>query len=200
VGPGENLDVANHILRAEAKNKKAAPSPKKAKPVRSSERRSASIERIFTKKKGDEDNSQVKHLKAQLNELKEREQQLRTQATCEVCEFGPPPPPLPPPPPPPASWSKYLTSLDDLGGTPSAEGRRTLGPRLISVSGEDILSLRAGLRKVAGSNPGPAPKIVDTPTETSPAEGLVDSITQRRDAFAPDDSDESDDGSESSEF
>jgi hypothetical protein len=200
VNSGENLDVANHILQAEARGKKIAATPKKAKPVRSSERRSASIERIFTKRKSDEENSQVKQLKARLNELKEREQQLRTSTCCEVSEFGPPPPPLPPPPPPPASWSKYATSLPGLENLPSSDGnKKILGPRLICVSGHDILNLRAGLRKVGTALL--TPKAPENPEEPAPKEGLFDSITQRRDAFAPDnDSDESDEGSESSEF
>ncbi|OHT13607.1 hypothetical protein TRFO_03380 [Tritrichomonas foetus] len=74
---GENLDVANSILRAEMPNKKASVQKKhKATAARSSLRRSASIERIFDKKKVEEKQSNVNHLRQQLSELKQKEKIL----------------------------------------------------------------------------------------------------------------------------
>ena len=73
----ENLDVANSILRAEMKSQpKKSGKEKKAVAARSSKRRSASIERIFDKKKPDEEKKKVDDLKHQLSQLKERENQL----------------------------------------------------------------------------------------------------------------------------
>ena len=74
---GENLDIANSILRTEMKSNQTKKSKsKKSAAIRSSKRRSASIERIFEKKKVDEKKKQVEILKQQFNQLKEREKQL----------------------------------------------------------------------------------------------------------------------------
>ncbi|KAH0795458.1 hypothetical protein GPJ56_000671 [Histomonas meleagridis] len=94
---GENLDVANSILRAEMKStptKKSSQSKKsnskKSAAARSSKRRSASIERIFEKKKVEEDKKHVDILKQQLSQLKEREIQL-TRASRAMSVRAPPP-------------------------------------------------------------------------------------------------------------
>ncbi|KAH0793275.1 hypothetical protein GPJ56_002833 [Histomonas meleagridis] len=75
---GENLDIANSILRTEmksTKNKKSHSHSRKSSVNRSSQRRSASIERIFEKKKVDVEKKEIDILQKQFNQIKKQEEQ-----------------------------------------------------------------------------------------------------------------------------
>lgn len=75
IAHGENLDIANTIINAESNLKTQKTKKRKATRVNAI-RRSASIERIFEKKKNSNEKSSIEVLQNKLNELKLREQEL----------------------------------------------------------------------------------------------------------------------------
>jgi hypothetical protein len=178
----KNRDVVNRILQAQ----KASPKEKRKstkQPKGSAARRSASIERIF-EKKYEEPKPQVKQLKAQLNELREREHRLRHLEAAPPTAAAPPPPP----PPPPGTAIRMAT----FGG-PSvpASVAKARGPMIIAVAGFDIQNALKNLRKVRTAAELPP----------LPLDELVETLAQRREALAPEESsDSSDSDSESTQF
>lgn len=164
---GQNLDVANSILQAEQLVKRSSPKKPAKSGKRSSKRRSASIERIFDKKKPEDMSPQVKQLQAQLTVLKQREHQL-LMPRAEPAGLGapglppPPPPPLPPPPSLPGTRTAILPKQKADSSTlllPPAlkPWLGAIGPTLaISVSSADLQGMLRNLRKVRPAVP-PSP-------------------------------------------
>lgn len=145
----ENTDVANLIRRAEMTSKpKKTGKEKKAVPVRSSQRRAASIERIFDKKKQTENAKETDLLQSGNCELKEKKKQFKKTRSSSISNRKQPikfdgeknthkevekpqvealpPPPLPPPPPPSA---QQIPSYKPVQDPPSARQSALLGER-----------------------------------------------------------------------
>ena len=95
---GENLDVANNIMSVEMSGNKTPKSSRRKASTMSSQRRSASIERIFEKQKSSSEKQVKQQLQKQLHELREREQLLKSRPDPNI---NVPQNKLPPPPPPP---------------------------------------------------------------------------------------------------
>ncbi|EAY02386.1 hypothetical protein TVAG_030590 [Trichomonas vaginalis G3] len=142
VKEGENLDVANSIMSVEMSGASKTKTPKVSRTRKSStmssQRRSASIERIFEKQKQSE--TKIKEdLQKHLQELRAKEHSL----------MAPPPPvsklpPPPPPPPPPVSLAPKVRKI-----APS----KTIIPKgavnqMAAISLGEITKGKSSLRKV----------------------------------------------------
>ena len=171
INQGENLDVANSIMSVEMSGIKAPKTPKVSRrkaSTMSSQRRSASIERIFEKQKSAEDKIKIE-LQKQLQELRHKEQELKSQTAVQApapkafIPLPPPPPPpakkvcIPPPPPPPPPMALKPRKI-----APGKEVKANLkkvsnaSTPVFQIEQNDILNIRSRLRKVNKEAPRPA--------------------------------------------
>ena len=178
VKQGENLDIANSIMSVEMSAEKTTKTPKVSRrkaSTMSSQRRSASIERIFEKQKTGEEKVKIE-LQKQLQDLRQKEQELKrvpqSAAPKAACIPPPPPPPAPakvaanlppPPPPPPAAMLKAKPRTIAPGKTiaPTQKKVQTASTPAIHIEQSAILDIRSRLRKVNRETPNseakPAP-------------------------------------------
>ena len=215
VNQGENLDVANSILSVELSGTKTPQKQSRRKAsTMSSQRRSASIERIFSKK---QESKSKQELQKQLQELRQKEEQLTKP---KVPAFVPPPPPppppatlLPPPPPPPPPpptlkkpelpKERKIAPGKSTGQLPMTKEVNGSVPKF-AIEQSTIQNIRSRLRKV-----NTQPKF----TETAPApqsmpkkdddkneiyELLKQRVTSMRACLACSDSDDDSDSESSS--
>ena len=212
VNQGENLDVANSILSVEMSGTKTPKQSRRKASTMSSQRRSASIERIFSKK---QESKSKQELQKQLQELRQKEEQLTKP---KVAAFIPPPPPPPPPanllppppppPPPPATLKKpempkerKIAPVKSSGQLPMKKEVNGSVP-MFAIEQSTIQNIRSRLRKV-----NTQPKFLDTPpapkeekkddSKKEIFELLKERVTSMRACLAASDSDD-DDESESS--
>lgn len=151
VKEGENLDVANSIMSVEMSGAKTPKTNRVRKAsTMSSQRRSASIERIFEKQKQSE--SKVKEdLQKHLHELREREHSLMSPRAAVPPPPSMLPPPPPPPPPPPVNLAPKPRVIAPKKATTTIPKNATAP--MIAITLGDITRIRSSLRKVVKEEP-----------------------------------------------
>lgn len=212
INQGENLDVANSIMSVEMSGNKAPKTPKVSRrkaSTMSSQRRSASIERIFEKQKSAEDKIKIE-LQKQLQELRQKEQELKSQAKAPAPKaFIPPPPPPPPPakkacippppPPPPPMALKPRKIAPGKEVKPEQKKAKNSSAPVFQIEQNDILNIRAKLRKV--NKEAPKPPVVETSDIQNEVVALLkNKFSQMRKQIAESSSDSESDESSEEEF
>ena len=206
VNQGENLDVANSIMSVEMSGTKTPKVSRRKASTMSSQRRSASIERIFEKQKSGGEKQVKQELQKQLQELRQKEQELKSKPMAVAPPPPPPPPPMmvlpPPPPPPPALLPppppppKPHVMVKGKSTNAPAKKSNNGGAPMFAIEQSAILDIRSRLRKVKTE------PVIEQPKQEKNdlAEILKEKVAKRRQQIQVSSSDGEDEDSSSESF